>query len=120
MQPSRPASSHEFMRRVPPKMRFLGGLGAGASGGGAAVVVGGDAAGSERRARLRGARSGQSCLVRSLLSVRLPVDHLAFGILIRDRLGRDIFGQTVTTVGLGIEAPLRRGDLIADRHPLSL
>ena len=102
----------EFMQQVPSKMRFSGGAEHQIVGGGAAVVSAAMLLGPFGEP-ISSVEVGAVCLVRALLSVRSLVDHLAFGILIRDRLGRNIFGQTVTTVGLGIEAPLRPQDLIA-------
>jgi len=102
----------EFMRQVPPKMRFSDAGKHDLVGGGPAIVSAAmvlDRGGQP----VASVKVGEICTLRALLRVRLPVDHLACGFLIRDRFGQDIFGQTVTTEGLGIEGPLVAGDLIA-------
>jgi len=108
----RESFSQEFMQQVPPKMCFSGGWDERAEGAGTAVVVAAMLLGRGGEP-IAAVEMGEVCLVRALLRVRRPVDHLAYGILVRDRLGQDIFGQTVTTTGLGIEGPLNPEDIIA-------
>ena len=104
--------TQKFMRQVPPKMRFSGVEKREFVGEGAALVSAAMLLGRSGEP-ISSVAVGEVCLLRTLLRVRLPADHLALGFLIRDRFGQDIFGQTVTTTGLGIDGPLEPEDLIA-------
>jgi len=101
----------EFLGVVHPKQRFLDGGDSKVSGSRradvlAALVLGGDG-------RAVGATGvGDVCTVRSLLRFREPTERFSLGVLIRDRFGQDIFGQTASHTMLGLAGPFARGDLV--------
>jgi len=58
-------------------------------------------------------RVGGTCTIRSLLTFREPTEHFLYGVLIRDRFGQNIFGQSVSDVMLHLKGPFDAGDLVA-------
>ncbi len=55
---------------------------------------------------------GEVCIVRSLLRIGAPCERFWFGVLIRDRLGQNVFGQTASHLALGLKGPFPAHDLI--------
>jgi hypothetical protein len=58
-------------------------------------------------------RVGGTCTIRSILRFQRPTDHFLFGVLLRDRFGQNIFGQSVSDSALGLAGPFGAGDLAA-------
>lgn len=99
----------EFFERVPPSLRTRSGETGQVTGDGS-VEVAASMVLDERLQPLTVLHVGQHCVVRSLLRFNEPVEHFWYGVLIRDRFGQDIFGQSTSDAMLELPGPFRPGD----------
>jgi len=103
--------SPAFLERVPDALRHAGGGGDPAIGDGKADVAAAVLLESDGRpARLT--RVGGEYLIRALLAFRKPVDGFWFGVLVRDRLGQEIFGESASDRMLKLAGPFAAGSRV--------
>lgn len=112
-QPSLASSfSPAFLIRVPQKLRFDNSGHAAVAGNRKAEVAASMILGGQGEP-IAAVGVGDVCTIRSLIRFTAPVECFSYGVLIRDRLGQAIFGQTASSAELGLPGPFRQGDLVA-------
>lgn len=104
--------SAQFLSKIPKKMSFASSENKAISGDlkvevAIAVVLGAEGE------HVAAVGVGDTCTVRSLLRFHETTDHFCFGVLIRDRFGQDIFGQSASNSKLGLQGPFPPDALVA-------